>query len=105
MQPCADAPISKMWDAWQGRRAAPEYHYAGQDLLTLWPSYVLQLPYYLVHPFNSDPGYRALFKAQWLAEWAYYNSSSYFAGEQGRYGVSTLDKTNTKTKTNQASHA
>jgi hypothetical protein len=51
----------------------------------LWPSYVTQLPYYLVHPFNSDPAYNAILRAQWKGEWAYYNSSAFFAGVGGWY--------------------
>ena len=78
-----------LFDAWQGRASAPNFWYGGQALLTLWPSYVVQLPFYLVHPFNSDPTGRfpALMRAQWEAEWAYFNSSSLNAGEGGRYGL------------------
>ena len=79
-------PIEQLWRAWEGRADAPEFRYAGEQLLTLWPSYVVQLPYYLVHPFNSDTRFTDLFAAQWRSEWAYYNSSSLNAGEQGRYG-------------------
>ena len=85
--PCKNAAIAEMWDAFQGRRNRLDYTYGGQQLLTLWPSYVTQLPYYLMHPFNSDPAYNAAFKAQWLAEWAYYNSSGFYAGDDGRYGL------------------
>jgi len=41
-------------------------------------------PFYMVHPFNSDPVYTAILKAQWLAEWAYYNGSGFYAGDDGR---------------------
>ena len=86
--PCnATDPIEEMWRAWEGRADAPNYHYAGHALLTLWPSYVLQLPYYLVGAFNSDRRFTDLFAQQWQAEWAYFNSSSYYAGEDGRYGT------------------
>jgi hypothetical protein len=76
-----------MWEAWQGRRSAPDFSYGGEALLTLWPSYVTQLPFYLVHPFNSDAAYRARFAAQWRAERAYYESAAYYAGDDGRYGL------------------
>lgn len=85
--PCTNEAIAEMWEAFQGRRHRLDYTYGGQQLLTLWPSYVTQLPYYLIHPFNSDPAYNAVFKAQWLAEWAYYNSSGFYAGDDGRYGL------------------
>ena len=86
-QPCKPTdPIEKLWRGWEGRADAPNYHYAGQDLLTLWPSYVVQLPYYLVHAFNADKRFTDLFAEQWRAEWAFYNSSLLNAGENGRYG-------------------
>ena len=55
----------------------------------MWSAYVVHLPFYLVHPFNSDPLglYQSLFRSHWQAEWAYYNSSAYFAGDDGRYGL------------------
>ena len=85
---CSPAqPIEKFFRKWQGRAAAPNWNYAGRQLLTLWPSYVVQLPYYLVNAFNSDPLFTDLFAAQWAAEWAYFNSSALHAGEQGRYGL------------------
>eukprot|EP00040_Diaphanoeca_grandis_P026381 m.147625 g.147625 ORF g.147625 m.147625 type:complete len:622 (-) comp30550_c0_seq1:77-1942(-) len=84
---CPNKPIATMWKTFQERRNHPDFSYAGQALVTLWPSYVTQLPFYLIHPFNSDPTYRKIFKSQWLAEWAYYNSSAFYAGEDGRYGL------------------
>ena len=81
------APIEDMWRNWQQRRLQPNYAYGGRALLSLWPSYLVQLPFYLVHPFAADAAYRALFRAQWQAEWAYANSSSMRAGEGGRYGA------------------
>jgi hypothetical protein len=85
--PCAATePIEELWRAWEGRADAPNYRYAGRQLLTLWPSYVVQLPFYLVHAFNADARFTALFAQQWQAEWAFANSSSLNAGEQGRYG-------------------
>lgn len=76
-----------MWAAWQGRRNHLWYYYGGQGLLTTWPSFLLQLPFYLVHAFNSDPVYTDLFQRQWQAEWDYYKSDVMHAGEDGRYGV------------------
>lgn len=88
-RPRCDAtnPIEQLWRTWEGRADAPNYYYAGRALLTLWPSYVLQLPYYLVGAFNSDPRFTTLFAQQWQAEWAYFNSSSLYAGDHGRYGT------------------
>ena len=85
---CSSAtPVHQLFRSWQDRASAPNFWYSSRPLLTLWPSYVLQLPFYLVHPFNSDPRFVSLFRSQWLAEWSYYNSSSLHAGERGRYGV------------------
>lgn len=83
----ASEPVAKLYRAWEGRASAPNFAYAGYHLLTLWPSYVVQLPYYLVGPFNSDARFIKQFRFQWLAEWAYFNSSSLNAGEAGRYGL------------------
>eukprot|EP00937_MAST-01D_sp_MAST-1D-sp2_P004630 g4630.t1 len=85
--PGGAAASEALFRAWAARAAAPNYAYAGRALLTLWPSYVVQLPYYLVHPFNSDPSgrFQALLRAQWQAEWAFANSTLH-AGEGGRYG-------------------
>lgn len=63
----ANDPIEKFWQAWQGRANAPSYRYAGRELLTLWPSYVVQLPYYLVHAFNADSRFQRLLSQQWQA--------------------------------------
>merc|ERR1712083_550600 len=35
---------------------------------------------------NSDATYNELLKSHWLADWAYYNATT-FAGERGRYGL------------------
>jgi hypothetical protein len=40
-----------------------------------------------VHAFNSDPTYESVFHSHWQAEWAFYNGSDYYAGEDGRYGL------------------
>lgn len=84
---CNNKPIERMWAAWQGRRNHLWYYWGGQGLLTTWPSFLLQLPFYLVHAFNSDPVYVELFSRQWQAEWNYYKSDAFHAGEDGRYGV------------------
>ena len=39
----------------------------------------------MTHPFNSDPVYSQLFRSHWLAEWDFYNSSQFYAGQDGRY--------------------
>jgi len=84
---CSNKPIERMWAAWQGRRNHLWYHYGGHGVLTIWPSFLLQLPFYLVHAFNSDAMYTELFRTQWQAEWDYYKSSAFYAGEDGRYGL------------------
>lgn len=84
---CSNKPVEDMWKAWQGRRYRPSLHYGGHSLLTVWPAYALQLPYYLTHPFNSDAVYQSLFRAQWEAERDYFTSSAYYAGDSGRYGL------------------
>lgn len=84
---CKNKPIEQMWTAWQGRRFRPNFFFAGESLLTLWPAYALQLPYYLTHPFNSDATWQALFRAQWEAERSLFSSSAYYAGDHGRYGL------------------
>ena len=43
--------------------------YDGHPLLSMWSSYLVHLPYYLVHTFNSDPTYQKLFKSHWEADW------------------------------------
>ena len=75
-----------MWFKWQGRRNKPNHAYGGHPLMSMWAGYVLQLPYYTMHAFNSDPTYVSLFREAWLADWQYYNSTR-FAGERGRYGL------------------
>lgn len=84
---CSNKPIEQMWEAWQGRKYRPNHDYAGKSLLSLWPAFTVQLPYYLAHPFNSDPTWQALFRTQWQAETAYFKSGAYYAGDSGRYGL------------------
>ena len=45
------------------RRLHPDDSYQGYELLSMWSSYLVQLPYYMVHTFNSDPVYQRLFKS------------------------------------------
>jgi hypothetical protein len=59
-----------MWTAWQGRRLHPDLSYDGHPLLSNWPSYIVQLPYYAAHSFNSDPVWQRLFASHWAADWA-----------------------------------
>ncbi|CAE8592497.1 unnamed protein product [Polarella glacialis] len=83
---CAAVNIQNMWNAVQGRRFHPDSTAAGYEILTKWSAYVVQIPYYMVHAVNSDATYQKLFKNQWLADWATYNSSVYY-GDSSRYGV------------------
>lgn len=85
-QKCSLAAIEQMWGQVIGRRFHPEVNFSGYNLLTRWPSYSVQIPYYMVHAFNTDPTFSNLFRDQWLAEWAQYNSSVYY-GDSSRYGL------------------
>jgi hypothetical protein len=84
---CSNKPIERMWTAWQGRREHPNDSYKSYPLLSYWPSYIVQLPFYASHAFNNDSEWSSLFKSHWQADWAYYNSSAYYAGDEGRYGL------------------
>ena len=79
--------IAQLWLRWQGRRLQPNHAYQGHPLLSIWAAYLVQLPYYVTHSFNSDTSYNSLFHSHWQADWAYYNSSRYNAGGQGQYGL------------------
>ena len=83
----ACAPLKTMWDAWQGRRTKPRLSYHGHPLLSDWPSYIVQLPFYSSHSFNADATWASLFHSHWAADWAYYNTSAYWGGDDGRYGL------------------
>jgi len=78
--------IQTMWTRWQGRREHPDHEYAGHKLLSMWSGYIVHLPFYATQSFNSDATYNALLKSHWLADWAFYNDTTY-AGERGRYGL------------------
>jgi len=82
----ASSPMQKMWEAWQQRRLDPRHMYQEREVLTNWPAYVVQLPHYVVHPFNADSKYMALFRNQRLASREYY-TSALGAGANGRYGL------------------
>lgn len=84
---CPNKPIENMWKAWNGRRFHPQFEYQGHKLLTMYAAYHVQLPFYLMHAVNSDPEYQKLIHSHWLADMAFYNSSAYYAGERGRYGM------------------
>jgi hypothetical protein len=60
----SSTPVETLWRAWEGRADQPNYMYAERELLTLWPSYVVQLPFYLVHPFVADKRFTDLFAKQ-----------------------------------------
>ena len=81
------AQLKDMWAAWQGRRQHPDLSYHGHALLSDWPSYIVQLPYYAAHSFNADATWTSLFASHWAADWAYYNTSAYYGGDDGRYGL------------------
>merc|ERR1712187_661807 len=49
VEECTNEPIKNMWKRAQGRRFATRYSYAGHPLLTMWPCYTLQIPFYLAH--------------------------------------------------------
>ncbi len=83
---CSNAAIEAMWDAWQGRRLHPNHAYEKIALLSAWSGYIVHLPYYTTHTFNSDPAYLALFRNHWLADRAYFDASDH-ASERGRYGL------------------
>ena len=86
---CSNVGIQRMWTHWQARRKHPIYEYGGRPLLSLWSAYVVHLPYYMVHAFNSDPTglYTSLFNSHYEAEWSFYKSSMFHAGEDGRFGL------------------
>ena len=69
--------------------AGSQLHISGTvyPLLSMWPSYIVHLPYFSTSSFNSDPTWSALFKSHWAADWAYYNTSAYYGGDGGRYGL------------------
>eukprot|EP00928_Gymnodinium_smaydae_P054583 TRINITY_DN38329_c0_g1_i1.p1 TRINITY_DN38329_c0_g1~~TRINITY_DN38329_c0_g1_i1.p1 ORF type:complete len:566 (-),score=33.34 TRINITY_DN38329_c0_g1_i1:160-1857(-) len=84
---CPNRALDRMWQAWQGRRFHPKISYEGFPLLSLWPSYIVHLPFYASHSFNSDSVWQSLFKSHWQADRAYYSTSKFFAGDHGRYGL------------------
>eukprot|EP00927_Polykrikos_kofoidii_P053890 TRINITY_DN48413_c0_g1_i1.p1 TRINITY_DN48413_c0_g1~~TRINITY_DN48413_c0_g1_i1.p1 ORF type:complete len:640 (-),score=54.90 TRINITY_DN48413_c0_g1_i1:72-1952(-) len=84
---CPNEALERMWQAWQCRRLLPSFQYKGHPLLSKWPAYIVQLPFYATHSFNADRKWNSLFASHWSADWAYFNSSKYFAGDGGRYGL------------------
>lgn len=83
---CSNTAIETMWSKWMGRRLHPDHTYAGIPLLSTWSGYVVHLPYYTSHSFNSDAAFTQLFRNHWLADWTYFNVTQE-AGERGRYGL------------------
>jgi hypothetical protein len=69
MGSCENTPIENMWKAWQGRRQHPTMSYEGYPLLSYWPSYIVQLPYYSSYSFNADEEWSGLFNSHWAADW------------------------------------
>lgn len=57
------------------------------DLLSMWSSYIVQLPFYATHSFNSDPYWTQLFANHFAADLAYYRGNAFFAGDRGRFGI------------------
>lgn len=84
---CPAPQLEAMWEAWQGRRTAPNFAYAGLPLLSDWSSYIVHLPYYASHSFNSDPLWVALFQNHAAADARYYASRSFYQGSKGRWGL------------------
>jgi len=78
--------IHTMWGKVVGRALHPNVEMFGYPILSLWSSYVPQLPFYTAHPVNSFPAFQELFKNGWLADWADYNSSVFYGGSN-RYGM------------------
>lgn len=77
---------ARMWANWQERRLHPNLAYAGFPLLTYWPSYVTQLPFYLCASFSADAAWAALFRASWEADRAYFASAALYSPPP-RYGL------------------
>lgn len=68
----------KKWD--NQASEAPE-----TQILANYGSYVVQLPYYMASPFNSDRDFLRLFRNQWLADKDLYAHSPFFS--TSRYGL------------------
>ena len=84
---CKDKPIENMWNAWQSRRLHPNLAYHGFPLLSDWPSYIVHLPFYSSHSFNTDANWSSLFESHWAADKTYFSTAAYYAGDNGRYGL------------------
>jgi len=82
----ATEAIEAMWVAWNDRKMHPNAQYYGKPLLSRWSSYIVQLPYYMAHPFNSDADFVGLFKSHYEADKLFY-SKTLNAGERGRWGL------------------
>lgn len=78
--------IERMWASWQGRRLHPNTMYNGHELLSVWSSYLVHLPFYMTHSFNSDDAYVELFQSHWKADVEYYRSEAMSSGDH-RYGL------------------
>lgn len=81
----------EMWKRVIGRADHPNVKIDGYEILSDWPAYIIQLPYYTVNVVNSNAAFGEMFGAQrlqvklatsiarfkngWLADWADYNSA------------------------------
>jgi len=87
-EPCTAAPaLGDMWARWQGRKTLPNFSYRNFPLLSDWPSYIVQLPFFSSSSFNSDAAWSALFASHARADETYFTSPAYFAGQNGRWGL------------------
>mmetsp|Transcript_81280 Transcript_81280/g.195040 ORF Transcript_81280/g.195040 Transcript_81280/m.195040 type:complete len:680 (-) Transcript_81280:175-2214(-) len=84
--PCSRPAMVNMWKAVVGRASHPNVVIDGYPILSDWPAYIVQLPYYTVNMVNSDATFLDMFKNGWLADWADYNSSVFYGGSN-RYGM------------------
>merc|ERR1719424_2395422 len=58
---CPNVAIQQMWDRWMSRSQHPNYNYKEHPLLSLWSGYIVHLPFYTSHSFNSNADFQALF--------------------------------------------
>lgn len=84
---CSNDGLQRMWDALEGRRFSVHSTFEGQPILSTYPSYIVQLPFYTVHPVNADEQWKSLIESYHLADQAFYRSSAFYAGDNGRYGL------------------
>jgi len=83
---CSMPAMVDMWKKVIGRVQHPNIEFMGYKMATKWSAYLMQLPFYTVHPANTEEKFLEAFKNQWLADWADYNSSVFY-GDSSRYGI------------------